>query len=903
MGKGGKTTVGYWYKVAYHAGLGVGPIDALLEFRGGDQTAWAGNLTSSGTITISAPNLWGGEKDQGGISGDVDVMFGEATQQPNAYLSSVFGSQQPAWRGLATLVFKGGRYGAMNPYPQKPSYKIMRVVKGWDNDVCWYPEKAAIGLANDPLIQAIIAGITWEKTVGSPITFTSPGDVASWATDPSAYATEPSTLTPTFPAGIGATGLLWMHIDAPNGVPNSFTMDVKINYDDSGKVIGTSGVTIGDSTPPLPVDTYLTATGVQVIVPASSAPFHGWVCFACVDSLDINTGLALGTPTQHRMIVASSAVMESWYSMNPAHVLYYARTQQDMGREPVGNMSDASFRAAADWYASQAFGLCTAYDPASETYDDFVARIEKVAGCSMSRSPIDGLWYLDIANGVYDLESLPVLTDDDILDFSESPSVQDSATNSVSVTFFDPQEKESLTTAPVQAMALIDAFGTIFDQASYPELPTYDLALRVATRDLRASVTPTRAFELTTTRAPYGWRVGTYFRLQSPKRGIADMVCILAEKSSGTLKSGAIKITASQDIYSLPAATFIDAEHGVDTRPSQKPVAIALQRLFEAPYIEVVTSLSRANLAVLPDDVGFGFAVAADPASSRDFTETVSAAGGDFAAVGTGEWCPTATMAQASAFGDTTFTLSQGVNLELVAVGMAGLWDDEIVRVDAIDVGTGAVQFGRGCADTTPAVHAAGSRVWFFGAVAANDFTEYTAGETISVKLLTNTGTQQLDPTMATALSLTFSQRQFRPYPPAQVTLNGASPWGNPAITGSLQLSWVHRNRLIQADQLVDTSMAGVAPEAGTTYTVRVYDSSNTLVATLAGIDATALRWTPATVGSYRVELESARDGLASWQRHSFSFSISALDHSFYIAESGSNHYATEDGSGAYLME
>ncbi|UZW62769.1 hypothetical protein [Lysobacter enzymogenes] len=73
-------------------------------------------------------------------------MFGEATQQPNTYLAATFGSRQSAWRGLATVVFKGGKYGAMNPYPQKASYKIRKIKKGWDDDVCWYPEKAAISL-------------------------------------------------------------------------------------------------------------------------------------------------------------------------------------------------------------------------------------------------------------------------------------------------------------------------------------------------------------------------------------------------------------------------------------------------------------------------------------------------------------------------------------------------------------------------------------------------------------------------------------------------------------------------------------------------------------------------------------------------------------------------------------
>ena len=154
--KGGAQTVGYWYEIAFHSGLGIGPIDAYLEFRGGDRTAWKGEALHSQTIRIDAENLWGGKKDQGGIVGPVDLMFGEPTQQPNARLAGIFGPQQPAWRGLATLAF-AGRYGAMSPYPQKASHKLRRIREGWDTE-CWYPGKAAIPMANcsggDPYIHA-----------------------------------------------------------------------------------------------------------------------------------------------------------------------------------------------------------------------------------------------------------------------------------------------------------------------------------------------------------------------------------------------------------------------------------------------------------------------------------------------------------------------------------------------------------------------------------------------------------------------------------------------------------------------------------------------------------------------------------------------------------------------------
>lgn len=864
MGKGGKVTAGYWYNVAYHAGLGIGPFDAFLEFRAGDKTAWAGNLTSSGTININQPNLFGGEKDQGGIVGDVDVMFGEAGQQPNAYLLQTFGNQVPAWQGLGTLVFKGGKYGAMNPYPQKPAYKFSRIVKGWDNDACWYPEKAAVlGPPNTSLDTG-----SWRYKVSSvsdgTAFYADNYDDSLWlrSAPPFAnvynpvagsygYIPTPGTVIPCDP-----TVYVWMRgTFTLNVLPGSLNFDAFVDND---------------------IEVWI--NGVHVLTDGSALSHHVSAAISSSSCRLGNNQIAVRLHERAPYTPGNCTYFDCKFIddgtqpkyMNPAHILYYARTQQDMGREPVSNMHDASFRAAADWYFGQGFSLCTEYDPGAESIDDFISRIERVAGCSMSRSPVDGLWYLDVANGVYDLASLPVLTDDDILDFSESPNLLDSANNSVSVQYFDPEQKESITTAPIQAMALVDAFGTIHNQVSYPEVPISSLAIRLATRDLRAAVTPTHAFELTTTRLTYGWRVGSYFRLQSPKRGIADMVCILAEKSSGTLKSGAIKITASQDIYSLPTTSFVDTEHGVDTRPSQIPVPITAQAAFEAPYIEVCAALSRADLATLPSDAGYLMAVADIPAISRDYTLVVSI-GGDYIAEANGDWCATGVVIEASGYDGTHFTLASGVRLSDVTTGTPAIWGSEIVRVDAINAGTGAITLGRSCGDSVPVKHLAGERIWFYATAFAADTTEYTDGETIHAKLLTNTGSQQLAIDAATDMPVLFSSRAARPYPPGQFRINGDIEPSS--IIGAVSVTGVHRDRVQQADQLIDSEMAAIGPEAGTTYTARYY-INGVLAHTDAGLMTPASTYTPSGAGIIRVEFESVRDGLASYQMHVREFSI-----------------------------
>jgi len=80
-------------------------------------------------------------------------------------------------------------------------------------------------------------------------------------------------------------------------------------------------------------------------------------------------------------------------------------------------------------------------------------------------------------------------------------------------------------------------------------------------------------------RATYSWRPGMYFRLQTPKRGIADMICLLGEKKSGTLKSGPIAIRCSEDVYSQPDTVYM----GITPPPSTPDTVPASSSAGPAP--------------------------------------------------------------------------------------------------------------------------------------------------------------------------------------------------------------------------------------------------------------------------------------------------------------------------------
>lgn len=153
MGK--KVTIGYWYGASLHMAL-AHSVDALTEVIVGDKSAWTGNLTANGTITIARPDLFGGEEREGGPDGTLTVAFGASTQPPDGYLAGKFGASTPAFRGVTTALWRG-RLAAMNPYIKPWRFRVRRMPSGW------YTARAAIGDDANPahIIRECLTDATW----------------------------------------------------------------------------------------------------------------------------------------------------------------------------------------------------------------------------------------------------------------------------------------------------------------------------------------------------------------------------------------------------------------------------------------------------------------------------------------------------------------------------------------------------------------------------------------------------------------------------------------------------------------------------------------------------------------------------------------------------------------------
>lgn len=234
-----------------------------------------------------------------------------------------------------------------------------------------------------------------------------------------------------------------------------------------------------------------------------------------------------------------------------------------------------------------------------------------------------------------------------------------------------------------------------------------------------------------------------------------------------------------------------------------------------------------------------------------------------------------------------TFTIYNFHRPSPIEVGMALLVDDEIMRIET--VGILDITVKRGCADTTPRPHAAGAPGWIFQRNVGTDKKEWSAGEEIGVKVQPyTTGGGVLPRASIAPDAVEFNWRFFRPYPPAQLRVNGA-PWYTPSRvdddTPDLHLTWVDRDRVLQADQLVGHLDAGIGPEPGATNTFRVFDAmTEDVVRVETGIRGNTFIYqraqalhdqgNPTADVATRFTFTGTRDGFDSWQGYAASFTV-----------------------------
>lgn len=538
-------------------------------------------------------------------------------------------------------------------------------------------------------------------------------------------------------------------------------------------------------------------------------------------------------------------------AMNPAHIIYQILTDRSWGRGlSRSELDEPSFIYAANYMYDEGFGLCLKWSKATDI-NQFLQTVVDHIGATLYVNRGTGLMTLRLIRDDYDPNAVV------LFDYSSGlmkiDSIETAAsllqTNEIIVKWHDQNlDKDRSTRA--QNLAAIQATGDVITETKdYPGIADPNLAMRVAARDLKVATSALKKIKMTLDRRAWKMQPGSVLRISAPDKGLQNVIFRVATYDDGTATNGAIKIEAVQDVFGMPSDTFTQAQESTWVPPGSGSAPLIVNQLtYEASYYDMVRGLTSTQLAAVTPDEGGIIVVSGRPTGNTLSNNlAITPEGGTPYIGGTGTFAPIAFVRDLIDFYTTDLVLYSQQELNTVQVGDSAVWDAEIVRVDAVDVTSGTLKVARGCADTIPMQHLARSKLFFSDATKANATTTYATGETVGVQLLSRTTNDLLNPASAPTTSVTITGRWAKPYPPGNVRANGtlALTKDGTFVSGNVVLTWASRNKVLEADQLIDTTAGSVSPEDGTTYTVEVWDhAANTMLRSYPGLTALTFTYT-----------------------------------------------------------
>ncbi|WP_151832793.1 phage tail protein [Acinetobacter ursingii] len=892
MAKKKKQTIGYKYFASGHFVLCHGPIDAITKISFQDKDAYLNEENSNKTIYINKPSLFGGDEQSGGVQGNIELLFGRADQQKSstlqricAKISNAFGGLISAYRGVCSVVFDNVYIGTAPNMPDS-KWRVKRIHTRHDGQVQWYDEKAEIF---SPIQGDSVAynfdRLSWDL-VGDPNTVNQDGAIycdfksdTQFTVYSSAYGSDK-----VFDIFVNVTAKTEL-----NGVSGGEAVD---GYEWISKggvytnpLVNEYKIIISD-----PPQTYLLNKGTFEIPYEETERFarlklqvkNGGTIRCVCDTIDkyMATGKN-GATNQYMHFDAASSVDQD---INPAHIIRECLTNQVWGiGVSESNIDDVSFKNAADKLYFEKMGMSIKWTD-STSINEFVDNIKEHINAQLYLDRVTNKWKLYLIRDDYDIADLISLNESNIrnLDFERRTLAE--CVNSVTVTYWD-RERAKDSTVTVQDIARIAQQGGVISQPiDYKGFTNNDLASRIALRDLKtlSSTLASVSFDVDESFSE-SWHEGMPFKLSDSSYGLSEAVMRIRTIKRGDGINNTVYVEAIEDSFSSPMQSVIEYVPPVTSGDSTAKNATSIA--FEVPYIELVEQYGQdavdAKLSNYPE-LGYVGMAAIRPNNQHINASLYVNAGAGYDERTTLDFCPNASLKNDIGYMDSSFEVENVAEFELLEANHRIQINDEIMAFVGFDSATNIITVKRGCFDTGPQEHAAGSKIFGWDNYSGIDDLEYLSGENISLKALTLTGSDVLELNEATTHSLTLSSRAIRPYPPANVKINGE--YYPAEIDTDLILTWVDRNRVQQTGgSILGWTDGGVTIESGTStmLTIKELDLDDLVVAkhninvTGTNTYTLAISAMQADTRFVEVTLKTVRDGYESYQAFDYAVELS----------------------------
>ncbi|WP_218698384.1 phage tail protein [Acinetobacter harbinensis] len=572
--------------------------------------------------------------------------------------------------------------------------------------------------------------------------------------------------------------------------------------------------------------------------------------------------------------------------INPVHKIREILTDDTAMNINESEINDENFILAADQIYSEGLGISTVFieKNCKEALDEICSHIEAGVRVNRQTGKYEVILFRD---NWYDLDNALHFDQSNIKRGSFTVEVMntDDAINVLNVNYYDRTNIKN-SSFNVYENGLIQTLGR--ENAETVDLP-YFMNQRnaeiVANWKLKQLSTPAwRGSFSTSHRAARKLNRYDIITVTWPSKQIYNMPVRVMKINLGTVTDTSATIDFVEVVsYSnnLNSSIVVDTPvSGILPPQPANPIA------FEVPYYALVQLLGQREAdAQLEYNSELGYlGVAAEKPQNNSLNALLYTDGGtgdysQFQKVGVVDYSSGVYLDQQISQLDISFAVidldyvqNGAPKFSGVAVGTIGQLNSELISFLSYDAETKILTVKRGVLDTVPTKHIAGN-IHFWGESFAYDSTEYAMGETVGAQVLTTTpsGVDLLNP--GAIKKVEMNARAIRPYPPANVKINGEY-WGK-EYEDFLNITWSHRSRLQQTGgDILGFYEGGVAAEIGVTYILKVFeinDSNNEVeffnqnigFADNYTIDLSELLNTSKSI---RIELSSDRDGFSSYQ-------------------------------------
>jgi len=588
----------------------------------------------------------------------------------------------------------------------------------------------------------------------------------------------------------------------------------------------------------------------------------------------------------------NDALCEIDGDMNPSHILYECLTNTSWGGlgYPPEAIDEDSFFFSSITLENEGYGISMLWNKDC-SLDDFMKTVLAHINGVLFQSYKTGLFTLKLIRDDYAGLSIPILNESNIISLENYETKATSETiNHVTVKFTN-RENDSADSVTVSDSANIAAVGRVINATKeYFGFTKASVASKAASRELLQLSVPISKITIIVNRTQYGLEPGDVFIFEWDKLGISNHIMRVTSVDIGTLDNSVIRIDAVTDIFGFEQTVISDPDDTMWQDPSQDPQPLSIYRVEEVTYYQAIYEIFKSDEPTVTDtihdtDTYFHGIADAPSYTYTDYELWDKIGTGNFNRRAVGQFSPLYTIQneikpEVYSWLELDKILSEGLSVGEY-YGRYGYLGDELVQIVGINQNKDQIQVARGIHDTVPTNHSIGTTFQLCdGMYSAKDRVTYAVSDVVDFKFLPATGNGRISELQVPdVVTKTAEARMNKPYPPGNVKINDeaypeATSGYDPSLPenttlGSFTVTWSHRDRLTQTNDIFHQDYGDIGPEANVLYNLRVYDPDGILLLDEVDINGTIYKAVlNDPYSKVRIELESTRDSKISHQTH-----------------------------------